>query len=53
MDPILFEIVAWIAGFAAIGSAVGVCLVLAGWWLVARLSESISAWIDHDEGGSP
>jgi hypothetical protein len=41
MDPILFEIVAWIAGVSAIGSAVGVCLVLAGWWLVAR----ISAWL--------
>jgi hypothetical protein len=53
MDPILFEIVAWIAGLAAIGSAVGVCVVLAAWWLFARLSASISAWIDHDEGGSP
>jgi hypothetical protein len=52
MDPILFEIVAWIAGRAAIGSALGVCVVLAAWWLFARLSASISAWIDHDEGGS-
>ena len=52
MDPILFEIVAWIAGVAAIGSAVGVLIVMAGWWLLARISESISAWIDHDEGGS-
>ena len=52
MDPILFEIVALIAGLAAIGSAAGVLVVLAGWWLFARLSESISAWIDHDEGGS-
>jgi hypothetical protein len=26
MDPILFEIVAWIAAFAAIGSAVGVAI---------------------------
>jgi len=41
MDPILLEIVLWIAGFAAIGSAVGVLVVLAGWWLVAR----ISAWL--------
>jgi len=40
MDPILLEIVLWIAGFAAIGSAVGVCVVLAGWWLLAK----ISAW---------
>jgi hypothetical protein len=39
---------AWICG-----SAVGVVVVLAGWWLVARLSASISAWIDHDEGGTP
>jgi hypothetical protein len=39
MDPILFQIVLWIAGFAAIGSAVGVVIVLAGWCLVARLSE--------------
>jgi hypothetical protein len=38
MDPMLLEIVLWIAGFAAIGSAVGVLVVLAGWWLVARLS---------------
>ena len=52
MDPILLEIVAWIAGFAAIGSAVGVLVVLAAWWLFARLSASIAAWIDHDEGGS-
>ena len=52
MDPILLEIVLWIGGLAAIGSAVGVLLVLTGWWLFARLSESISSWIDHDEGGS-
>jgi|LauGreDrversion4_2_1035121.scaffolds.fasta_scaffold00528_6 hypothetical protein len=47
----LFEIFILVGGFAAIGSAVGVCVVLAAWWLFARLSESISAWIDHDEGG--
>jgi hypothetical protein len=52
MDPILFEIVAWIGGLAAVGSAVGVTLVLAAWWLFARLSASISAWVDRDEGGS-
>lgn len=40
MDTILLEIVLWIGGLAAVGSAVGVLLVLAGWWLVAR----ISAW---------
>lgn len=40
MDPILLEIVFWVGGLAAIGSAVGVLVVLAGWWLVAR----ISAW---------
>jgi hypothetical protein len=39
MDPILLEIVFWV-GVAVIGSAVGVLVVLAGWWLVAR----ISAW---------
>jgi hypothetical protein len=50
MDPILFEIVAWIAGLAAIGSAVGVILVLAAWWLFVRLSAAISQWIDHDQG---
>ncbi len=40
MDPMLLEIVLWVGGFAAIGSAVGVLVVLFGWWLVAR----ISAW---------
>jgi len=48
MDPILLEIVLWVGGLAAVGSAVGVTLVLAAWWLFARLS----AWFDHDEGGS-
>ena len=52
VDPILLEIVLWIGGLAALGSAVGVVVVLAGWWLFARLSASISAWIDHDKGGS-
>lgn len=40
MDPILLEIVLWVAGFAAIGSAVGVLVVLAGWWIVTR----VAAW---------
>ena len=50
MDPILLEIVLWIGGFAAIGSAVGVLsaigsavgvlFVLAGWWIVTR----VAAW---------
>jgi hypothetical protein len=53
MDTVLLEIVLWIGGLAAVGSAVGVCVVLAAWWLFARLSASISAWIDHDEGGTP
>ena len=48
MDPILFKIVLWVGGVAAIASGVGVCVVLAAWWLFARLS----AWFDHDEGGS-
>ena len=52
MDPILLEVVLWVGGLAAIGSAVGVCVVLAAWWLFSRLSESITAWIGHDEGGS-
>ena len=51
MDTLL-EIFILVGGFAAIGSAVGVLVVLAAWWLFARLSASISAWIDHDEGGS-
>jgi hypothetical protein len=41
MDPILLEIVLWVAGFAAVGSAVGVVVVLAGWWIVAR----VAAWL--------
>lgn len=52
IDPILFEIVAWIAVVAAVGSAAGVLLLLAALWLLSRLSESISTWID-DEGGGP
>jgi hypothetical protein len=52
MDTVLLEIVLWIGGLAAVGSAVGVTLVLAAWWLFARLSASISAWTDHDEGGT-
>jgi hypothetical protein len=51
MDTLL-EIFVLVGGFAAIGSAVGVLVVLAGWWLFARLSASISAWVDRDEGGS-
>ena len=45
MDPILFQIVLWIAGFAAIGSAVGVVIVLAGWWLISTAAE----WLGHDQ----
>ena len=40
MDTMLLEIVLWIGGLAAIGSAVGVILVLAGWWIVTR----VAAW---------
>jgi len=53
MDTVLLEIVLWIGGLAAVGSGVGVCVVLAAWWLFARLSASISAWIDHDETRNP
>ena len=53
MDPMLFEIVAWIAGFAAIGSAVGVVIVLVGWWLISRMAESVAAWLGHDETRNP
>ena len=49
MDPILFEIVAWVAGFAAVGSAVGVCLVLAGWWLLHRVAAAMTNWFDQGE----
>lgn len=52
MDTILLEIVLWIGGLAALGSAVGVCVVLAVWWLFVRLSKAVSAWIDHEKGGS-
>ena len=50
--PPIYEFALFVMGLSAIGSAVGVCVVLAAWWLFARLSASISAWIDHDEGGS-
>jgi hypothetical protein len=53
MDPILFEIVLWVGGLAAIGSAVGVCVVLFGWWLVSRMAESAAAWLGHDETRNP
>jgi hypothetical protein len=45
MDPILLEIVLWIGGLAAIGSAVGVVIVLAGWWLIS----TTAAWLGHDQ----
>jgi hypothetical protein len=35
----LFEIFILVGGFAAIGSAAGVLVVLAGWWLVQTISE--------------
>ena len=53
MDTMLFEIVLWIGGLAAVGSAVGVILVLAGWWLVTRMAESVAAWLGHDETRNP
>jgi hypothetical protein len=53
MDPILLEIVLWIGGLAAVGSAVGVVVVLVGWWLVSRMAESVAAWIGHDETRNP
>ena len=53
MDTMLLEIVLWIGGLAAVGSAVGVILVLAGWWLVTRMAESVAAWLGHDETRNP
>jgi len=53
MDPILLEIVLWIGGFAAVGSAVGVVVVLVGWWLISRMAESVAAWLGHDETRNP
>ena len=38
--PPIFEFALFVMGLSAVGSAVGVLVVLAGWWLVAR----ISAW---------
>ena len=39
--PPIFEFALFVMGLSAIGSAVGVVIVLAGWCLVARLS----AWL--------
>jgi hypothetical protein len=49
MDTILLEIVLWVGGLAAVGSAVGVVIVLVGWWLISRMAESVAAWLGHDE----
>ena len=53
MDTILLKIVLWIGGLAAVGSAVGVLVVLAGWWLVTRMAESVGAWLGRDETRNP
>jgi hypothetical protein len=37
----------------AVGVAVGFAGAAAGYWLFVRLAESVSAWIDQDEGGMP
>ena len=50
MNPLL-EIVLCVTGLTAVGSAAGVLVVLAGWWLFTRLSQAIYDWIDHDERG--
>ena len=49
----LFEIFILVGGFAAIGSAAGVLVVLAGWWLISRMAESVAAWLGHDETRNP
>jgi hypothetical protein len=49
--PPIYEFALWIIGVSAMGSAVGVVIVLIGWCLVARMSASIAAWLDRDEGG--
>jgi hypothetical protein len=49
MDTVLLEIVLWIGGLAAVGSAVGVVIVLVGWWLISRIAESAAEWLGHDE----
>jgi hypothetical protein len=53
MNTILLEIILWIGGLAAVGSAVGVVVVLAGWWIVSRMAESVAAWLGHDETRNP
>ena len=53
MDTILLEIVLWVGGLAAVGSAVGVVIVLVGWWLISRMAESVAAWLGHDETRNP
>lgn len=46
-------------GFAALlalsafgGFIVGVAAAVAVWWVLSCVTESISAWLDHDEGGN-
>jgi hypothetical protein len=51
--PPIFEVAVWIAIAGGIGSAVGVILVLAGWWMVTRMAESVAAWLGHDETRNP
>jgi hypothetical protein len=53
MDTMLLEIVLWVGGLAAVGSAVGVVIVLVGWWLISRMAESMAAWLGHDETRNP
>jgi hypothetical protein len=53
MDTMLLEIVMWVGGLAAVGSAVGVVIVLVGWWLISRMAESVAAWLGHDETRNP
>jgi hypothetical protein len=47
--PPIFEFALFVMGLSAVGSAVGVVIVLVGWWQISRMAESVAAWLGHDE----
>ena len=51
MGPTTLQFIALLAGGALIGVVAGVTFAVTAWWLLSRVSDSLSAWIDHDEGG--